>query len=216
MYPSDLTKRFQNSLISWSNIAKLNAEQGVARSSFMATIETIVVSDKFLNWLLALTGLAFSLVIGNFKECLTVIDKPFLKWFLLILVISGCFGFMSKAMSYYVFIYREVIKQITNLMYPVLDNYFIEHSKIEEMAKPHSFIEVPEEDLDFEKILGYILEPYNCLERKFIEKGFRKGMKDHLLVYKKGVVFARWHSYFLLIEMLFIIASVSLLIIGLW
>ena len=207
---NDPVNKLQESCEAWSKFIKLDAEQGLAQAIFTAALGSVEESNQFLGWLLGLTGVTIGLIVGNIAEVSKIIEFQAVKCALILLFISGFLGLISKVFSFYVGVNRLAIRELTLLAKPIFDNFYNEHNQIELLARP--YIEPPTGELDLERVKDLISEPYNCLERRAIKNSFKKGTDDLLYAYKKAVWLFRWHGYFLIAQVLFLVSGFFTLI----
>ncbi len=212
----DANQNFQNSIDYWCKFIKIDAEQGVARSIMLATIESVTVSDKFLNWFLGLTGVAFSLMISNYSDCLKVLGRGHIKWLLLFLMISSVIGFLSKYLSYRVQLISKITEQVSILIMPVLDKFTGEQKEINKITERNPLVNSSNEEPDFGNIIACSLKPYNCIEKYFILNAFKKTEGNPLYVYQKCIKLQKYHQYSLALASLLIFAGMILVVHGVW
>jgi acetylglutamate synthase len=190
-----------------------NTELNISQLTFKAILNNSLILEKFSTWLLAGIGATCALIITNINSITKIIDPSIIKYSLLILVISGLLGFLSKYYSIQIQIILELDEILRNLLPKIMEIHIEEEKRVHGTAKEQGVVvnTVPD-------IIGSMrkaLDSVPWFKRKSARKGFEKGVEDPLFGYRRGMRFLYFQSAVTILEFICFLLFIFLVAVSL-
>ena len=162
-----------------------NTELNISGISFRAMLNSSLILEKFSTWLLAGIGATCALIIANINSMSKIIDISTIKYSLMLLVISGLFGFLSKYYSIQIQIVLEVDEILRNLLPKILETHIEEEKKVHNTAQEQNVTinTIP----DIIGSMRKVADSAPWFKRKKTLKDFEKGKEDPLFGYRRAM-----------------------------
>lgn len=182
----DMPQQFSASVLA-EQLNKVT-ERDVAQLTFKAYLANSFIIEKFSTWLLVGVGASCALMIANINSISKIVEQSAIKNSLLILVVSGLFGFLSKFYSLQV----SILLNSDEIFRETLSKQLVSH--IEEEKKIHALAMENKTTVNtVPDIIGAARkateESVSWYNRKKAIEGFDRGVQDPLYAYKRGMRF---------------------------
>jgi hypothetical protein len=197
-------------LLEWNRLNRENAKNSLVSVMFGNISGRAVQIDLFSTWLLAGSGAAATLVVGNAQSLIALLGKYGFRRGLAALVSSAFFGLISK----YIYIFfqygGDYQTKLLEQVQPILDKHALDEKQIQEIAKKRNI------KLDTEISMNHVLsdfsKPFPKISRKFMLWYINKHRDDpqigHLLPLKTFM----WQATAALIQAIAFIAFLIVVI----
>ncbi len=156
-------------LLEWNRLHIENTENAILESLVESISGSVIILDRFSDWVSILTGATFVILISNIQSILPYLSVNGFKFSALMLVISAILGIASKYFSMLCQINIESTKSTKDAVISLLEKHSIDEEKIINAAEEQG-IQL-KTDIDFPKVADrfYRLFP-KCTYWFFIRK----------------------------------------------
>ena len=130
----------------------VRTEEQLLRAYVSSLLSTSPMIDKFSTWLFAGSGASATLLIANVDGITRIASLGNIKWALLLLILSGLFGFLEKYLATDIQVNLLQEKNLRDILAPLAADYRLQRNVIQGRANlDGNEIEV---EIDIKKVLN--------------------------------------------------------------